>query len=294
MAQENLHLLVSDIAKAYAPAIQDSVFYKSFEEFLLTTDEDYIQDFLYTNSRDVLVFSVLHCLSSENSIDDPFRPIIGEAVQFFNTCLGPFCYAWSSAYSPEKRKSQLSAGTLSTPEMAFWDTLQVLGRRGNYFFGSDYIEERWKSGLLRPGQVKILEAVMKADIDQLRLMMLVDPLFLDEYYDEEWLGMVYLKENYEAMFRFFASFRSERIENAILRYLGENDVNNEVCYGVNSESIKYRQELDRFLNGRGQLHSLARITVGSSEFSEEEVLLFRTKFQRVAVRQSINATCHFE
>ncbi|RPA81407.1 hypothetical protein BJ508DRAFT_414831 [Ascobolus immersus RN42] len=87
-------------------------------------------------------------------------------------------------------------------------------------------EERHKAGLLRDGQVRLVCAVLQSARDQLDAIVSKDFIGLD-------IRLIYrMAENALTEFFCSASFRSERLENLILKYLAEEDVNMEVVRGV--------------------------------------------------------------
>lgn len=116
--------------------------------------------------------------------------------------------------------------------------ISVLGEVDPVYSPEMVVASRWKAGLLRMGQVRLIETVLRGCLESINLMIKVENR--GELSDTEF-EVVRLREiarvchrTKETIVRFFGSerFRSERLELLIGRYLEEEGVNWEVVRGV--------------------------------------------------------------
>src|SRR5690606_14235519 len=93
------------------------------------------------------------------------------------------------------------------------------------------LAQRNQCGLLRKGQVVLLEAWVQSWMDEFQHEL------SSELVREEDLPII--NQNFLAATTFFSRIRSERLENLILRYPAEEGVNMEVANGVNAATKQF-------------------------------------------------------
>ncbi|RPA71491.1 hypothetical protein BJ508DRAFT_367734 [Ascobolus immersus RN42] len=155
----------------------------------------------------------------------PFYQILEEYVVLYIQHVYPYFQrlGW-----PDDAEWPRNGPSLRDPRSALHETFS--------FLGALHIEEvvvapRWKHGMLRERQIKLIELVLRNFLEQLRAILEVsignENLRLVEF------GRVCLLAGL-SISSFFGSprLRSERLEVLLLRYLDEKDVNWEVVRGL--------------------------------------------------------------
>ncbi|RPA76854.1 hypothetical protein BJ508DRAFT_364828 [Ascobolus immersus RN42] len=111
------------------------------------------------------------------------------------------------------------------------------GFPGPFLIESTYyqLSDRYYSGLLRTGQVRIIEAVLRGTINDLTIIMKRNGT------KEEIIEALEESESFLDNFVNSGNFRSERLEVFILRYLAEEGVNVDVVRGIREETAEIRK-----------------------------------------------------
>ncbi|RPA73191.1 hypothetical protein BJ508DRAFT_314042 [Ascobolus immersus RN42] len=175
----------------------------------------------------------------------PFMDLVEEAIKFFSTCLGPFCWERSNANC--NSKIDASKWQIDIPNLFFYGircfcpTVAVTG--GNN------IEMRWQKGLLRGRLVELIGLAVRSRITEMRRLIIAG----DEGTSACDLSLAasqvaFCVRKLQGICIYLCSFRlrSQRIEDTIMRYVEEDSgMNLDVMDGINRATDQYWYELDR-------------------------------------------------
>ncbi|RPA75776.1 hypothetical protein BJ508DRAFT_331785 [Ascobolus immersus RN42] len=154
------------------------------------------------------------------------RGLVEECLLFYINALFPY-------FSEQLGKPWYDFDDSYDPRLTFINILDAFGGLVDRRIGI-VISQRWRNGLLRDGQVQLLIILCRKMLVQLWALVCIPA----EEVNEEFLRvaeiMRAMERTWKAICKFFGNerFRSERLENLLLRYLDEEEVNWDVVRGM--------------------------------------------------------------
>ncbi|RPA73190.1 hypothetical protein BJ508DRAFT_381187 [Ascobolus immersus RN42] len=242
MSGLNVQELLDEFAKELDPVFRNGPTYQTLEKFFLETDAEYTRLHLIDEprpdkgyiivSKDIIL-ALNRCRLDPQYSTYPFLELVEECIAFFATSLGPFCREHAEA---------LPAKNVFLKEQYFWSAVRVFCPHP-YDYGSEDMEERWRRRLLRDGQAKLIIEVMKGCLANVRALLALDDVIRPTERNEAIEIVLY--DTYLGLAVFFCSpnLRSERIENTILGYLVEDEINWDVVNGVHFAGKKHNEDV---------------------------------------------------
>ncbi|RPA76315.1 hypothetical protein BJ508DRAFT_379543 [Ascobolus immersus RN42] len=169
----------------------------------------------------------------------PFREVLEELVELYIDTVFPFFNNIGHAKLSSQRD----------PKSTYHLMIEIICERH-----TTVLRQRWDCGLLRQGQVRLVEIAVRAAMTQVQSILDVvvsrpmsdQDLLLDSTAKIQEMMRVCIRTT-ESLDLFFASkkFRSERLELLLLRYLKQEDINWTVVRGVEAACKLEEDRIDQ-------------------------------------------------
>ncbi|RPA80608.1 hypothetical protein BJ508DRAFT_376978 [Ascobolus immersus RN42] len=176
------------------------------------------------------------------TVPPPIQPSVKRYIQFYCHYLDPYLVGVDSAVASQDQRVRMLKGEIQTVYLnsvrSEWKSTSVLVQRHN-------------AGLLRDGQVGLLVIAERALEDTVKAIIAVDLEGASEMGRVYQLMKVYVAiKSYQVLLRkllLSRRFRSEALERKMLRYLAEDDVNQELVGKLEKINWYYQLNSSLFL-----------------------------------------------